>query len=70
MGCQKFQILAVKNFSATFQDPEHNTMANGNHPKTVITRFIISSLVYSMNNYDKTNKEMQYNNGATLFCVC
>ena len=35
-------------------------MAKENHPKTVITRFIISKLLYSMNNDDKTNKEMLY----------
>ena len=70
MGYQKFEILAVRNCRATLQDTGKNTMAKGNHPKTVITRFIISKLLYSMNNYDKTNKEMLYNDGATLFCVC
>ena len=70
MGYRKFQIPAVRNCRATLQDTEHNTMAKENHPKMVITQFIISKLLYSMNNDDKTNKEMIYNNCDTLFCVC
>ena len=35
-------------------------MAEENQPITVITRFITSILLYSMNIYDKMNKEMLY----------
>ena len=69
-GYQKLQIPAVRNCRVTLQDTEHNTTAKENHPKNGTTRFIISKLLYSMNNYDKMNKEILYNNGATLFCVC
>ena len=67
VGYQKFQIFAVRNFRAALQDMEYNTTAKENHSKTVINRFIISKLLYSMNNCDKGNKEMLYNNGTTLF---
>ena len=70
MGYQKFQIPAVRNYHANLQDKEHKKTAKDNHPKMVITQFIISTLLYSMNTYDKTKKEMLYNNGATMFCVC
>ena len=50
----------------------HRTQHKGRakSPETVTTRFIISKLIYSMNSYDKLNKEILYNNCATLFCVC
>ena len=35
-------------------------MENKSYEKTVITRFIMSKLLHSMNNDDKTNKEMIY----------
>ena len=60
MGYRKFQIIAVRNFRATLEDTEHNTMEKENHPEMVITRFIISELLYSVNNYDKMNKEILY----------
>ena len=70
MGYWKFQIPAVRNWRATLQDTEHNSMAKENHLKTVITWFTISKLIYSMNNDDKTDKEMLCKNGDTLFFVC
>ena len=70
MGYQKFQIPAVRNCHVTLQYKEHNKTAKDNHWKTMITWFIISKLLYSMNNYDKMEKEMLYINDAKLFCVC
>ena len=70
MGYKKIQIPAIRNCHTTLKDKEHNKTAKDNHPKTVITRFIISTLLYSMNTYDKKKKEMLYNNVDTLFCVC
>ena len=69
-GYQRFQILSVINCRGTFQVTEQNTMEKLDRPKVAITRFIISKLLYSMNNYDRTNKEMLYNDRAALFCVC